>query len=86
MESSARKRLSIAYAVVATVMALMMFFSASMKLTLGPGAVKTINGVVGVPLSLFPVLAACEIACGVGLLVGIFRPRLGVAAAGGLVL
>jgi uncharacterized membrane protein len=32
------------------------------------------------------VLAACEIAGGIGLLIGISRPKLGVAAAVGLVL
>jgi hypothetical protein len=78
--------LSIAYVVVAVLMAFMMFISASGKLTLNPGAVKVIHDVVGVPLSFFPVLAACEIAGGIGLLVGIFRPKLGVAAGVGLVL
>ena len=49
-------------------------------------AVKVIHDTVGVPLSLFPVLAALEIAGGLGLLAGIFRPKLGVAGGGGLVL
>ena len=83
---SAGKGLFIAYVVVAIVMAVMMFISASGKLMRIPGAVKVINEVVGVPLGLFPVLAACEIAGGIGLLVGIFRPKLGVAAGAGLVL
>ena len=39
----------------------MMFFSAIMKLKQNPGAVHTIHEVVGVPLSLFPLLAVCEI-------------------------
>jgi hypothetical protein len=86
MEKSSSKRLSIAYIVVATLVALMMFFSASTKLTLNPGAVQVIHETVGVPLSLFPVLAACLIAGGIGLLAGIFRPKLGVAAGVGLVL
>jgi hypothetical protein len=86
VEESASKRLNIAYIVVAVLMAPMMFFSASTKLTLNPGAVHVINEVVGFPVSLFPLLAACEIAGGIGLLVGIYRPKLGVAAAIGLVL
>jgi hypothetical protein len=40
------KGLSVAYGVVAVVMALMMFFSASTKLTLNPGAVDVIHKVV----------------------------------------
>jgi hypothetical protein len=86
MAQSAGKGLSIASTVVSVVVAVMMFISASGKLTLNPGAVHIINEVVGVPLSWFPVLAACEIAGGIGLLVGIFRPKIGVAAAAGLVL
>jgi hypothetical protein len=84
MEKPARKRSSIAYVVVAILMTLMMFFSASTKLTLNPGAVHVIHEVVGVPMSFFPWLAACEIAGGIGLLAGIFRPKLGVAASVGL--
>ena len=83
---ASRKRLAIAYIVVAVLLALMMGVSASGKLMQIPGAVQTIHGVVGVPLKLFPVLAALEIAGALGLIAGIFRPKLGVAAAGGLVL
>ena len=86
MEKPPRNRLFIAYIVVAIVVALSMFLSASGKLTLNPGAVHVINEVVGVPMSLFPVLAACEIAGGIGLLVGIYQPKIGVAAGIGLVL
>jgi hypothetical protein len=86
VEKRPSKRLSIAYAVVAVLMALTMFISASGKLTLNPGAVKVIHDVVGVPLRFFPVLAALEIAGGLGLLAGIFRPKLGAAAGVGLVL
>ena len=81
-----RKGLSIAYVVVAILLALMMGVSASGKLMRIQGAVQTIHGVVGVPLKLFPVLAALLIAGAIGLIAGIFRPKLGVAAAGGLVL
>jgi hypothetical protein len=48
--------------------------------------VHVIHDVVGFPVNLFPLLAACEIAGGLGLLAGIFRPKLGVAAGVGLVL
>ena len=86
MAKSAGKGLFIAYVVLAVLMALMMFFSAGTKLTHNPGAVHVIHEVIGVPLALFPVLAACEIAGGLGLLAGIVRPKLGVAGALGLVL
>jgi hypothetical protein len=86
MEKPAGKGLTIAYNAVAIIFALMMFFSASTKLTLNPGAVHVIHDVIGFPLDLFPLLAACEIAGGLGLLAGIFRPKLGVAAGVGLVL
>lgn len=85
MTKPAGKRWSIAYAVVATLFALMMFVSASGKLTRHPGAVKVIHEQVGVPLELFPVLGGLLIAGGLGLIAGIFRPRLGLAAAIGLV-
>ncbi len=81
-----RKGLKIAYVVVAILLALMMGVSASGKLMRIQGAVQTIHGVVGVPLKLFPVLAALLIAGAIGLIVGIFRPKVGVAAAGALVL
>jgi hypothetical protein len=86
MASSPGKGLSIAYIVVAVVMALMMFASASFKFTMNPGAVKGLHEVVRVPLGLIPVLGALEVAGGLGLLAGIFRPKLGVAGAAGLVL
>jgi hypothetical protein len=86
MEKPAGKGLFIGYVVIAILFAAMMFFSASSKLTLHPGAVQIIHETIGIPLALFPVLAACEIAGGIGLLAGIFRPKLGVAGAIGLVL
>jgi hypothetical protein len=86
VETPPRKGSSAAYAVVAVVMALMMVFSAGAKLALNAGAVQVIHEVVGVPLRFFAALAACEIAGAVGLVVGIFRPRVGVVASTGLVL
>ena len=86
MTTAATKRLFIAYVVVTILTAPSMFFSASGKLTHHPGAVQVIHDVVGVPLTYFPLLAGLEIAGGIGLLVGIFVARIGVAAATGLVL
>jgi uncharacterized membrane protein YphA (DoxX/SURF4 family) len=85
MVQSARKRPSAGYIVVGVLMALMMFFSAAMKFTLNPGTVHVIHEVVGVPLNLLPALGACEVAGGLGLLAGIWRPGLGLAASIGLV-
>jgi hypothetical protein len=85
MTTPASKRLYVAYVVVAILMALMMCVSASFKLTWHPDAVHKIHEVVGVPLGLMPVLAALEIAGGLGLVVGMFRPKIGVAAGIGLV-
>lgn len=86
MASHSDKRLFIAYVVVAILTAISMGVSASGKLTLNPGAVQVIHDSVGVPLSYFPLLAGLEIAGGLGLLVGIFVPRTGIAAGVGLVL
>lgn len=76
----------IAYCVVAIVFALMMFFSASTKLTQNPATVKSIHETIGVPLSLFPVLAGLQIAGGLGLVAGILRPLIGAAAGAGFIL
>jgi hypothetical protein len=86
MEKSGSKGLSIAYNVVAVLVGLMMSFSASTKFTQHPESVKVIHGTIGVPLGLFPVLGALLLAGGIGLIVGIFRPKIGVAAGAGLVL
>ena len=86
MTKSDSKGLFIGYIVVAVIACGMMTTSAIGKFTLNPGAVKVIHERVGVPLGLFPVLGALLIAGGVGLLAGIVRRSLGVAAATGLVL
>ena len=64
----------------------MVAFSGIMKIRRDPQIVRVIHEVVGVPLSYFPVLAACEIAGALGLVLGIFWPWLGVVAGVGLVL
>jgi hypothetical protein len=61
----------IAYVVIAILLAAALGASASLKLRKADRAVAGIHGVVGVPLSWFPYLAACEIAGALGLLVGI---------------
>jgi DoxX-like family len=74
----------IAYAVIAVVFALILAISARGKLVQDERIVTTITG-VGYPLRGFPLLAACEIAGALGLLVGLWIPALGIAAAIGLV-
>ena len=76
----------IAYCVIAVLDAVMLTFSGILKLQLSPQVVQVIHELIGVPLSMFPVLAACEFAGAVGLVAGIRWPRLGVAAAIGLIL
>lgn len=75
----------VAYIVVAAVFTVMLTLSARMKLVREPVAVEVIGGVVGVPLSLFPLLALLELAGGMGLLVGIALRPLGIAAGACLV-
>ena len=62
----------------------MVAFSAIAKIRRDPRVVRTIHEVVGLPLSYFPVLAACEFAGALGLILGIFWPLLGVVAGIGL--
>src|SRR4051794_461474 len=78
--------MTIAYLAVTVLFALMTTFSAVMKIRRDPNVVKIIHEVVGVPMKYFPLLAACEIAGAAGLILGIWFPPLGIAAAVGLVL
>ncbi|MFL6112706.1 MAG: DoxX family protein [Catenulispora sp.] len=75
----------IAYAVVASLFALILLLSGYFKLTRNTRIVEGITS-LGVPLGMFPFLAACEIAGALGLLAGIWFAPLGIAAAIGLVL
>jgi len=61
-------------------------FSGLGKIRGDPRIVHVINEVVGVPLKYFSLLAACELAGGLGLVLGIWWPSMGVAASIGLVL
>jgi len=76
---------SIAYVVVAVVLALGLVASARGKLVGDPRIVTALTG-VGVPRGWFPWLATAEIAGGLGLLAGIAYRPLGIAAAIGVVL
>jgi len=75
-----------AYLFITTALAAMAVFSGVGKLRRDPKIVQIIHEVVGVPMKYFPLLAACEIAGGLGLVLGIWWPLLGVAAAVGLVI
>jgi DoxX-like family len=75
----------IAYVVVAIVAALILTFSALLKLRSDPRVVASIHETLGIPMSWFTFLAGCELAGAVGLLVGIAVGPLGVAAAIGVV-
>ncbi|MER6945380.1 DoxX family protein [Nonomuraea sp. NPDC000554] len=74
----------IAYVVVAILLALLLLGSGYAKLTRSKRIVDGLTG-IGVPLGLFPFLAACEIAGAAGLLIGIWYAPLGIAAGVGLV-
>jgi hypothetical protein len=76
----------VAYCVIAVLYSLSLAFSGITKLQQNPQAVQIIHNRIGVPLEYFPLLAACEFAGAIGLLAGIRWPRLGIAAAIGLVI
>jgi hypothetical protein len=75
----------VAYVVIAILLALMLSGSALLKLTRNQRIVDGLAA-AGVPVSMFPFLALCEIAGAVGVLVGIWYAPLGIAAAIGLVI
>jgi len=78
--------MSLAYTALAVVTSLMVSASGMLKLRRDPKVLKVIHDVVGVPLTFFPLLAACEFAGAVGLVAGIVWRPLGLAASLGLVL
>ena len=77
--------MEMAYLVLTIVLAAIAAFSGVGKLRRDPRIVQVVHEVVGVPLQYFPLLAACEIAGAVGLVLGIRWPFLGMAAGVGLV-
>jgi hypothetical protein len=75
-----------AYLVITLVFALMVTFSGVSKIRRDPLPVRVVHETVGLPLKYFPLLAACEFAGAVGIVVGIWWPPIGIAAGIGLVL
>ena len=75
-----------AYLTVTLLFALMTAFSALMKIRRDPNIVKIIHEIVGVPMQYLPLLAACELAGALGLVIGILYPPLAIAAGAGLVI
>lgn len=73
-----------AYMTITVLVAAMAAFSGVGKLRGDPKIVHVIHEVVGVPMKYFPLLAACEIAAALGLVLGIWWPYLGVAGGIGL--
>jgi hypothetical protein len=74
-----------AYLFTTILFAAMVAFSAVAKVRRDPKVVHVIQEVVGVPLKYFPLLAACEFAGALGLVLGIWLPLAGLAAGVGLV-
>jgi uncharacterized membrane protein YphA (DoxX/SURF4 family) len=66
-------------------LAALLMYSGIGKLRRVPRIVQVIHELVGVPMNYFPLLAACEFAGAVGLVLGIWWPALGIAAGIGLV-
>ncbi|GHF88615.1 hypothetical protein FHX82_001205 [Amycolatopsis bartoniae] len=75
----------LAYVIVAAVLSLALVVSGAGKLRRAQQIVDSLTG-IGVPLRLFPFLAACEFAGAAGLIAGIWWAPLGIAAAIGVVL
>ena len=75
-----------AYLFITFLFAAMVAFSAVAKVRRDPKVVHVIHEVIGVPLEYFPVLAACEFAGALGLVLGIWLPWAGLAAGVGLVI
>ena len=77
--------MNIPYLVIALVFAAMVAFSAVGKIRRDPKIMHVIHEVVGVPLQYFSLLAGCELAGALGLVLGIWWPPVGVTAGIGLV-
>jgi hypothetical protein len=75
-----------AYLVITPLFASIVAFSGLGKIRGDPRIVKVIHETVGVALRYLPLLAACEFAGALGLVLGIWWLPLGVAAGIGLVL
>jgi len=75
-----------AYLLITLLFAAMVAFSGLGKIRRDPRIVRVIHEVIGVPLKYFSLLAACEFAGALGLVLGIWWPSMGVAASIGLIL
>ncbi len=71
--------------VVTILLALALLGSAVAKFTRSQRVVTQLTG-LGVPIGWFPLLGAAEVAGGLGLLVGLALPPVGIAAAVGVIL
>ena len=74
------------YPATTLIVAAIVACSGIMTVRCNPHIVRKLNNDVGIPLSYFPLLAACEFAGALGLVLGIFWPLLGVLAGIGLAL
>ena len=72
--------------VITILLTAMVLFSGFGKLRKDPHIVKVVHETVGVPMKYFPLLAACEIAGALGMVLGIWWSPLGVLAGIGLLL
>lgn len=77
--------MEIAYRALTIALAAIVLFSGIAKIRRDPKVVRVIHEVVGVPMKYLPLLAACEFAGALGLVLGFLWPALGVAAAAGVV-
>jgi len=66
--------------------AVIVAYSGFGKIRRDPHLVRVLHETIGVPFKYFPLLAGCEFAGAVGLVVGIWWPVIGIAAGIGLVL
>jgi len=75
-----------AYLAITILLAAMVLWSGVAKVRRDPNVTRVIHEIVSVPLRYFPLLAACEFAGALGMVLGILWPPLGMAAGIGLVL
>jgi uncharacterized membrane protein YphA (DoxX/SURF4 family) len=75
-----------AYLLITLIFAAMVAFSGLGKIRRDPRIVHVVHEVVGVPLKYFSLLAACELAGALRLVLGIWLPWTGQAASVGLVI
>jgi hypothetical protein len=78
--------MGIAYLVITILLAAIVTFSGIGKIRRDPRIVQVIHELIGVPLKYFSLLAACEFAGALGVVLGVWWPLLGVAAGIGLVI